>query len=254
MRRAFLALLVAGVTLSAAFAQEIQAISDEEVSRRLAFLENALLSAQSPSRLWWYGWIGAYSAGAAVQLGLSAAHWNDVKPDPESGDERMVRDRDFAEDMLVGGLTCALGAGGLLINSFSPAFAAKDLRRLPERTPEERKFKLLEAEKLLRRCAERESEGRGWLTHGLNLGVNAAAGLATVAIFDRPWSDGLVTFAVSEAVSLLNIFTQPRRASRDLKNYEARYLGRPEGEAKFFRDFECSLHVGPGRLTLRIRF
>jgi hypothetical protein len=77
------------------------------------------------------------------------------------------------------------------------------------------------------------------VTHLLNLGVNAAAGLVTVWAFDRPWSDGLMTFATGEAVSLLNIFSQPRRAVRDLNNYEVRYLGKqgahinPEGKPGF---------------------
>ena len=61
------------------------------------------------------------------------------------------------------------------------------------------------------------------MTHLLNVGVNAAAGVVTVVAFDRPAADGLVTFAIGEAISLLTIFTQPMRAARDLKKYEAGY-------------------------------
>lgn len=206
-------LFIMFISLSATYAQETTALSDEQVKERLSFIENALHSAQPRARAWWYGWIGGYSAGAIIQGGLSAANWN--KKDK----------KDFAEDMLVGSATCALGVGGLLIDPFIPAYASRRLRPIPESTPEERRAKLLKAEELLRECALREKEGQGWLTHLLNLGANIAGGLVTVYAYDRPWSEGLVTFAISESVSLLNIYTQPRRAIRDLNNYEIKYQG-----------------------------
>jgi hypothetical protein len=156
--------------------------------------------------------------------------------------------------MLVGSVTCALGVGGMLINPFKPAYGPDKLRLMPEGAPEERRLKLLQAEELLRQCAKREKEGRGWMTHLLNLGVNAAAGLVTVVAFDRPWSDGLLTFATSEAVSLLNIYTQPRRAIRDLNNYEVRYLGRPVAYLREASERPWYISVYPGGLSVGIRF
>jgi hypothetical protein len=47
---------------------------------------------------------------------LAGAHWNDTKLVPDQNlDMQVVRDRGFAEDMLVGGATFALGVAGLLI-------------------------------------------------------------------------------------------------------------------------------------------
>ena len=123
-----------------------------------------------------------------------------------------------------------IGVGGLLVDPFLPAFGSGDLKTLPGGTAEERLAKLQKAEELLRRCAQREKDGQGWTTHLLNLGVNAAAGVVTAAAFKRPWTDGLITFATSEAVSLVNIYTQPRRAIHDWDAYEAKYLGQ-KGEA-----------------------
>ena len=241
--RIFVSLALAAALSGGVFAQQAADLPDEQVKERLDFLENSLVSGQPRARLWWYGWIAGYSAAALVQGGLAAANWD------KTGD-----DRDFAEDMLVGGATCALGAGGLLISPFVPAYKPSALQSMPEGTPEERRAKLLRTEELMRECAEREKEGRGWLTHGLNLGVNAAAGLVTVLVFDRPWSEGLITFAISESVSLLNIFSQPTRARRDLKNYEIRFLGEPgtyrEGASKLNWYFS----VCPGGLSLGIRF
>jgi len=218
-------------------------LSDEQVKERLGFIENSLESARPRAKLWWYGWIAGYSGAALAQGGLAAANWD------KTGDEK-----DFAEDMLVGGVTCALGSAGLLISPFVPAYGPGRLRALPEGTPDERRAKLVQAEELLRECAERERKGRGWLTHGLNLGVNAAAGLVTVLVFDRPWSEGLITFAISESVSLLNIFSQPRRARRDLKNYEIKFLGKPGSYRGGAAEPTWYFGVHPGGISFGIRF
>lgn len=155
----------------------------------------------------------------------------------------------------MGGATTALGAVGLLIDPFLPAYGPDRLRSQPEATAEERRAKLAAAEDLLRRCARREKEGRGWRTHLLNLGVNALAGLATAVAFDRPWTDGLTTFAAGEAVSLLNIFTQPLRAARDLEDYEARFLGRTEDvRARPSPGPAWAFGLAPGGISLRVRF
>jgi hypothetical protein len=218
--RSFAALVLAGAVSGAVWAQAIAQPSDEQVRDRLSYLENALSSARPAARTWWYGWISAYSAGTVVQWSLAGAHWKDTKPVDDSPGARRVRDRAFAEDMLVGGATTALGLGSLLFDPFVPAYGSNALKRLPEATPEERRAKLLRAEEILRRCAAREKKGRSLTTHLLNIGVNAAAGIVTAAAFHRPWTDGLVTFAAGEAVSLVTIFTQPSRAIRDLKEYE----------------------------------
>jgi hypothetical protein len=250
-----LGLLLALISLRAAYAQDRAALADEQVKERLGFIDKALESGQSGARVWYYGWIAAYSTGTAVQWGLSIAHWNDVKPADNSPDAPQVSDRAFAQDMLVGGTTTALGICGLLLDPFTPAYGLHQLRSLPENTPEERRAKLLRAEELLRQCAQREKDGRGWLNHLLNMGVNAAAGLVTVLVFDRPWTDGLITFAAGEAVSLVNIFTQPRRAVRDLENYEVKYLGQQGAYIPPVRsDSQWTFGFFPGGIGLVLRF
>jgi hypothetical protein len=134
---------------------------------------------------------------------------------------------------------------------FTPAAAAKKLSAYPETSAAERLAKLKRAEELLRQCARREKAGRGLVTHLLNAGVNAAAGVVTVVAFDRPAADGLTTFAIGEAVSLLNIFTQPMRAVRDLKKYEAGYPTAAAGEAP---RLTWSLTAWPGGVGLRLQF
>jgi hypothetical protein len=238
-----LAFFMAIFSLSTAYAQKPSALPDEQVKERLGFIENALRSAQPRARTWWYGWIAGYSAGAVVQGSLAVAHWNDVKSDKNSPNAPKVRDRGFAEDMLVGSATFALGVGGLLIDPFLPATSVKKLGRIPETTPEERQSKLMQAEELLRRCARREKDGRGWGTH-----------LVTALAFHRKWSDGLITFALGESVSLMNIYTQPRRAIRDLENYEAGSFRRQE--ASFYEPPQRKWEFGlsPAGFSVAFRF
>jgi hypothetical protein len=76
----------------------------------------------------------------------------------------------------------------------------------------------------------------------------------TAAAFHRPWTDGLVTFAAGEAVSLLTIFTQPSRAIRDLKEYEA--IVRGGGGALAYAPPGRDLYFGisPRGISLGMRF
>jgi hypothetical protein len=191
--------------------------------------------------------LGAYTAGAVAGGILAASHWHDTKlegPEP-------VPDREFAEGMLVTGTTFALGVGSFLLDPFAPATAAGKLARLPESSAPERLAKLRRAEGLFRECAAREKRGRSLTTHLLNIGANAAGAAVTKAIFHQSWGNALTSFALGEAVSLLNIFTQPMRAVRDLKKYEAGYPAAGSAEAP---RLTWSLTAWPGGVGLRLQF
>ena len=162
--------------------------------------------------------------------------------------------RAFAEDMLVGGCTTALGVGGLLITPFKSAYLPDRLRSMPANTAAERQAKLLQAEDILRQCAEVEADGWGWMPHVLNLVVNIGAGLTTVLAFNRPWTDGLITFGESEAVSLLNIFTQPRKNLKALKGYEAKYKGGDSTGYGDGYDNEIFFTLVPGGVGIGMKF
>jgi len=234
----------------AAYAQDA-ALPDEQVQQRLAFIDKSLRDGQPAARRWWYGWIAGYSAGAAGMGIIAATSW---KTQPDAGLLAVIPaevDNSSAQDMLVGSGTFALGVVGLVMDPFTPASAAKKLRAVPDGTPQERLAKLERAEELLRKCAKREKSGRSLTTHLLNAGVNAAAGVVTVAAFDRPAGDGLITFAIGEAVSLLNIFTQPMKAVRDLKKYEAGSFA-PASLAR--PGTQWSLGFCPGGVTFRLSF
>jgi hypothetical protein len=245
-----IALILQLVPSGVARAQQNAALSDDQVKDRLGYIENALRSGQPRAETWYSGWLAAYYIGALAGGMLAGSHWADTKI--ESGET--VPDREFGEGMLVSGATLVLGVGALLLDPFTPATAPKELGRMPGGTAEERQAKLEKAEELLRKCARREASGRSWTTHLLNIGANAAGAVVTKAAFKQSWGSALVSFASGEAISLLNIFTQPMRATRDLKEYEAKYLGK-NGEALPARpESKWTVSVWPGGLAFRLEF
>ncbi len=248
-----IAFLVAGI--DSAFAQKQPApLNDAQVTERLSYIENALYTGQPHAQAWWYSWISIYTAATVVQESLAGVHWNDWRHDHHPLYTRKIRNRAFAEDMLVGGLTTAVGVGGQLVFPFKPAYLPDRLRSMPAGTPGERMAKLTAAEDILKQCAESEEDGWGWLTHVLNLVVNAGAGVTTVFAFNRPWTDGLLSFAQGEAVSLINIFSQPRRSIRALKEYDAKYLGNQKGAAGNYDENELFFTLCPGGIMVGIKF
>jgi hypothetical protein len=246
----YVAVLLVVAFLASAYAQEA-ALSDDQVKERLGYIESALKAGQPRAETWYSGWLTAYYVGALAGGMLAGSHWGDTKLEgPET-----VPDREFAEGLLVGGATFALGVGALLLDPFTPATAPKELGRLPGGTAEERLVKLQKAEELLRKCARREASGRSWTTQLLNIGANAAGAIVTKTAFKQSWGSALITFASGEAVSLLNIFTQPMRATRDLKEYESKYLGKTGASMSGLpQERKWTLSVWPGGLTLRLEF
>ena len=226
------------------------ALSDGQVSERLAFIDGVLKAGQPRAGTWYYGWIGTFSAGALITGVLAGSHWYDTKVEGS----RTVPDQEFAKGMLVAGASFALGAGVLLIYPFLPAHAPGRLKTVPEGTPDERRAKLEQAEKLLRDCARSERWGRSLTMHLLNIGGNVAGALLTKAALRQTWNDAAVNFITGEAVSLVSIYSQPMQATRDLENYEAGYLGKGGTSGPARPERKWSLSVGPGGFTFRYEF
>ena len=123
------------------------------------------------------------------------------------------------QDLAIGALTSFVGAAGQFVFPLQAGHFAKLLRTMPGGTPEERRAKLMAGEEYLEKAASQEAFGRSWKSQASSLAVNGSAGLATSLLFDRPAKDGLITFAIGQAVSELQFFTQPMKAVRDLATY-----------------------------------
>jgi hypothetical protein len=169
----------------------IDQLSDTEVTERINYIQGVLDEGQTCAQWWFYGWTIGYTALAAGHFTL---HF-------------VSDDKEFKQDMLVGGVTSTLGIAGMLIDPFVPAYGPGDLRSLPSNTPGEKRNKLKNAEDILKRSAQREIDGRAWLTHTLAFIVNLGGGLTIWQYYKRPFMDGLLNFAMGMAVSEIQIFS-----------------------------------------------
>ena len=193
---------VAGV----AAAQDARNASDVEVTNRLAYIQGSLDGGRKAANLWRNGWLVGYSAATFGQIAAQTGSQSDKQK----------------QDLLVGAATTGLGVIGQLAFPLDAGFLADQLRAMPGDTPEARRAKLASAESFLRRSAAQEELGRSWKTHAIAGVVNLAAGLVIWRHYDRPARDGLLTFALGQFVSEVQIFTQPTKAVRDLRDYERR--------------------------------
>ena len=190
-------------------AQGVESATDADNTARLQFIEHALDAGQTAADRWWYGWLAAYSAAGIAQSALAVT----------------TDDSHQRQDFAVGAMTSFVGAAGQFVFPLEAGRFAKALRAMPGETPEQRRAKLASAESYLERAARQEAFGRSWKSQASSLAVNAGAGLATSLLFDRPARDGLITFAIGQAVSELQFFTQPMKAVRDLAAYRRQHPG-----------------------------
>jgi len=189
-----------------AVAQVAADLSDREVTRRIEFIQNALNGGERTADLWWNGWLAGYGVATFGQVAAYTGTHSEKQK----------------QDMRVGAATTALGAVGQVVFPLDAGRLTPQLRAMPADTPEARRAKLAVAESYLRRSAAQEELGRSWKAHLVSGAVNLAAGLVIWRHYHRPGGDGLATFAIGQLVSEIEIFTQPTKAVRDLREYEKR--------------------------------
>ncbi|MBN2415453.1 hypothetical protein JXO52_06410 [bacterium] len=212
-------------------------VEDALVSERLQAITTMLQSDKPGADRWWYGWLIGYGAATAAQgaIGLSS-------------DEKTVQ-----QDMGLGAATTLLGTAGQLLMPLVPAAALKKVAAMPESTPAEREAKLAAAERALEEFARREKSGKSWQTHALSTGVNLASGLVVWLGFKRSLEEGLIYFALNEAVTEIQIWTQPTRAVRDWERYRAQYA--PDARLGYGKPpAYWAVTTGPGRLGVSYVF
>ncbi len=223
--------LLACATVSVG-AQNSGSPPDAEIAARLQFVEHALDTGQQAVDRWWCGWLVGYGAAGIVQTSLAV----------------VVDDSHQQQDLAIGALTSLVGAAGQFVFPLQAGRFARTLRMMPDGTPDQRRAKLTKGEAFLEKAAEQEAFGRSWKSQASSLAVNGGAGLATSLLFDRPARDGLITFAIGQAVSELQYFTQPMKAVRDLAAYRRQrghFAGAPLSRARASWSLSLSTsHVG----------
>jgi len=186
-------------------AAEAAELPDREVAQRLDYLQHALDRGERTATVWRLGWIAGYGGATVGELAIRS------RADSDKG----------KQDALVGAATSAVGALGSLFTPLGASHLPARLRSMPGDSPEQGRAKLTAAERFLRESAADEIRGRSWQAHALAGAVNLGAGLVVALHYKRP-ADGFLTFAVGQLISEVQIFTQPMRAVRDLRDYEHR--------------------------------
>ena len=184
--------------------EDPRSLADSEVTSHFVYIQSSLDGGQKAANLWWYGWGAAYGALTVEQF---VAH--------SQADTEKER-----QDTLVGYVTSSSGVIGQLVAPVEAGRLAARLRAMPGDTAEQRQTKLAAAESFLRRSAAQEALGRSWKMHVMTGAVNLGIGLFLWLRYDRPARDGLTVFAIGQLVSEVQIFTQPMKAVRDLREYE----------------------------------
>lgn len=178
-----------------------------QIRERIQFITQALEKSEKPLNIWWYGWLGTYSAAT---IGQGAVFL-------------LSDDLPTRQDMALGAATTLLGAGFQLISPMGTAKDAALLTVMPEEDDAQLKEKLLMAEKMLEENARKEKSGRSWQVHGLNTAVNLSSGLITWLGYKRSVWDGVFNFLLNTAITETQIWTQPTRTQKALDVYNKQY-------------------------------
>lgn len=206
---------------------------DEETDARIAHIQRVLDEGQAAAERWWFLWTAGFGVSAAINLAGGAT----------SGE------REDRGPLLVNGTKSLLAMAGLLLDPMVPAYAPGRLRAMPEETAEERRKKLVEAERLMEQSAAREKRGTSWGRYGLSLFINILG--AAILLNDPDVSSrekrnrqaclGLAAGVVAGTAAIL---TQPTRAVDDWRDYREKYGRLPSPAHDVYRRWFITVHTG----------
>jgi hypothetical protein len=182
----------------------VHGLSDQQVSEQLAIVEHSFAKQRLPASLWWTTWNAFNIFNAAFGFYKYA--------DAET--------RLAADTWLVSSIGAALFVADVSILPLTGIYGYRRLKKLPDRTPTERRIKLMQGIRLLDRAAELENANSNWVAHLVALAY-ATISTSYVWIRNRNANNGELTlalalqFSTSMAVAELTFWTVPRRARRD---------------------------------------
>lgn len=203
---------------------------DNEVSTRLHFIEERLRCAEPINLAWQMTWAGVYGVGMLVQSGRAV----------------VSTDRAERADLIVSAVKAGIGTLARVLRPPNAMFGTRELRGLPDATPEQRLYKLRRAEALLERNAHESDRRYLVVAHAANLALNLIGGLIVWLGYDdlgRAAESTGIGFAVGE----LSIWSQPWQPKHDWKEYQRRF----GGERQISLSATVTPEAGGGVLTIR---
>lgn len=205
-------------------------LTDAQMRGRITEIQNSMNEGEGSMKLWWWGWLGAYTAFTAGSFTIAALADGDT--------ERIT--------YTVSGVQSALGMIGVLISPQTAWYGPARIRRLPAGNSGELRAKLTESERIMDAAADDEIMGRSWINHALALLVNGGGALVIWKGYGdrieddggKPGKEAILNFVLGTIVSEIQIFTQPTRAIADRDSYRRRH-GLPQvseaaGDVRFF--------------------
>jgi hypothetical protein len=213
-------------------------VADDDNVARIDFLQQRLDQGSRNAQIWFWTWEGLYAATTVAQGVIALA----------------VNDPEIRANVLVGGTSSLIGTIAMLVPPFVAAFAAKRVRDLPDKTPEDRAKKRVAAEQIMKDTVDNAEFGHSWLLHAGCAAVGLAGGLVLWLAFHY-LVDGIVNTLASIAVGEAQVWTQPMRSVRDWQEYQDRFAAQPSSTtAGTKRSFELHYGAFPGGLAIYGRF
>ena len=177
-------------------------LSEADMERRMAFIEERLNEGRTHARYWQYGWSGFFAASAAFQ-GYKAI-------ESDSSDNEV--------NHAVGAVKSAAGLTLMLLRPIPAAKGAAPLQDMPATTRDQKEARLEAARDMLNTNARRARARKSWTRHLTGIAVNliGSAVIASIGDTDDAVISGLTGIAINQA----NIWSQPSRAIDDLADYQ----------------------------------
>lgn len=192
--------LLVGVALTATTASA--QLSEAAIDERLRFLEDRLDAERTHAAYWQWGWMGVRGGGTIASALLATE-----------------RDGDDQADDIVNATTNGIRLMALLLRPIEARLGTHAIRSMPTHSVAQKQNKLLVAEALLERNAERARERTSWRAHLTNLAFNAAA-FGFIAGFGN-MEDAAISGGSGAVAGSLQLWSQPGRATRDWLGYQA---------------------------------
>lgn len=233
MRTLIQYLVVVTILLMCAFsakADQKPLLSEEDMERRLAFIEGRLNEGRNSARYWQYGWSGFFAASAAVQ-GYAAI-------DTDDGDDEV--------NYAVGAIKSAGGLTLMLLRPLPAVKGAAPLQDMPTNTPDQKAARLKAAGGLLNTNARRAQERKSWIRHLTGIAVNLVGSAVIAAVGDT--DDAVISGLTGIAINQANIWSQPSRAIDDRADYEREF---PKASAANEVDWQLTPIAGGLGVTIR---
>ncbi|MFZ1430558.1 MAG: hypothetical protein WAS21_27785 [Geminicoccaceae bacterium] len=185
-------------------------MSDAELGARLHFLESRLDAGRPTALAWEWGWSGAYAA-SFVGNSIYAV----------SADEADDRVRAIVDAAKSGLATIQMAT--LLLHPLAAGLGAEPMREVPGDDRSARQLRLAVGERQLLTTATRAETRFNLRRHLVTIGANLIGGAAIATFGDS--GDAVRSTLIGIAVGEAEIWSQPWRATGDLRDYQAQFPG-----------------------------